>query len=276
MIRKLLPAAIAALGLTAAPAAHAVLIDLFSVDQVETQDGTNTVDDGQWSTSTSGDGSIVGGVREIYVDRVGGSAVQGDGVGSHSGVAIVEGGLFSFSTATSVNAYASVRWDGVDNGSGNADDVSFGSNARDFGLGLSVNASDSILIDVVAADLGFKFSIAFYVDALTSSIVTLTSSGTAGLRTIPIAAFLAATGDYDDPFNPGPDLNVHVENNGFTFASLASIGAIEATINPGGGTTSLDMSIASTSVVPEPAMLSLVAMGLFGIGASMRRRSGGK
>lgn len=254
--------AIATAGLSAGAVAGPTNIDLFDTDQAKLEDAT-TGDGGLTSSASTLGDDILGGERDIFVELLTKSASNPTATTSAS----VAGGAFSFSVDSLATGTATVQWDGLDGIGGHMTD-----NLDVTGLGgLDLSGSASFEITTLFSDLGWEFVIGAYTSATEWTQISFAASNytSATTSTIPLAAF--ENGALCGAINPAPGVNSVTCGAGTV--DWSNLGAMFFTIDPNGGTVSVDLTLDQVVTVPEPSTLGVLGLGLLALGASRRRKA---
>ena len=246
--------------------ANASTIDLFSDPFTN---GVNTVTDNtvggvvfqEYGPATT----ILGGYRDLVVDLV-----SSNGLGVPSATAEVGGGGFSFSTSSGDVGIGRIQWDGADNSAALNYTGLNGANLINQ-VGCPVQGCNQFVATVIEADLGFEYQIGVYTDA---SNYTILSANTL----FPVAGLYESTYDFDwfgyatgSYFEDGLPFDILQVGAG---ANFTNVGAMEFVINSDGATVAVDLALDSVTkrFVPEPSVLALLGVGMFGLGL-MRRKA---
>lgn len=254
-MNKFAKIALAAAAAASFGAQAGVTIDNFDVAQAKIVDGLPVDGLGVWSqVGPAAATDIFGGYRDIFVKTI---ACTVCGTGGET-KAVVGGSVYSFSSDSGVTGIGIIRWDGLTAGASSVagGDGTWGINKIGIAAtDLTAGGAVAFQVKVLAADLGFPFTVQIFSDATNWTSLSIVSGGV-GTFFIPFAAF--AFGD------------VHG-----TGANFSSVRAAQALINIGdiAGTESVDLTIDLVNTTPEPGSLALVGLALLGVGAARRIKS---
>lgn len=246
--------------LIASMSANALTVDLFDTDQAYTKDAIGDATSVS-TTATSLLGDILGDEREIHATKTNNWA---DGALGVSG--IVTGGLLAISTDSGVDGNVAIQYDGSADSGAIGLDLTAGLGGEDFSI------FSNFVFEVISADVGFSFSIGMYSDAANYSVITLLSSGATGPNLIPLAGF-GSDAACSAALPPGV-VDVTCGSGDTQASDLSSINAFEI-IFYGVEGVEVDMRLNDITTIPEPSVLSLLGLGLIGVGVvGYRRRRG--
>jgi hypothetical protein len=280
--RGILGAAVAA-AFSIGSAAHAgVVIDLF-VDPVGGEQSVATSTLGGIVTNQNGVAfpttSVVGGYRDLSIhktfDNVG-------GVNSGESKLTAGDGVLQLDNATGNKSVGVVTWDGINNAGNNglsALPTGFGGVGIDLTVG---GVANQFLASIIAADLGFDYKIRVW--DMDGDLSVLSAGVQFAVNPLDNAHagflfnwFNLTTGTYCDGIasppacaNPATQLDFSITRAG-GLIDFTRIGALQLELS-NVSTASVDLALGAVSTVPEPNVLSLLGVALFGAAFASRRR----
>lgn len=210
-----------------------------------------------WNAVSSTNGDILGGSRELQVIKTRGNVGQDISVN-------VSNSTLNYSVDSLARGIGIMRWDGA------ADSQA--------GFGLNANLSNETTFNLLVgfSDAGYQFRLTLFTsdnkwstfESTADSVGDIGSGATWGSPkdfAFPLSLFL-------EPFGTPGVSSRYVECGPAGCVDLAHVGAIQATIDPYGQRTALDVSLDQVHLVDAPSSVLLGLVGLGSIGMMLRRK----